>query len=575
MKDLDYYKMRACFYDKEVEKTVSFKFKELEQIWFYNRKNIQNKIKKYEKEGKYSYFPGRGRGNASRIIYKHSFKQEIENAVLDCIKHNNLEDIIKLLQLPIPKMWISKASKEMKTLFGTQSTSESKEVLRTVIKKKMSTLDPLLSSINQEAYFIQQLGSTLVTFNKETNSVQPHIAHHWKVNDDCTSWTFYLRKSVHFHHERILTSEDVKHTLQRFISESSPHRWLVADIESIECVSPYIVTIHLNQSNRFFIRYMGSYNFSILPKDEPLVENKWIGTGPFQLKKHTDSMIVLEAFDHYFLERPILDEIEFYFVPDEMEEQMTIQIRGEEKGEGKVQKQDVTAAFRFLAFNFRRASIIQNDYFRKAIYHLLNMNKMWGNLGRDNLIESSSYFPWKSNPQKKDKSLVKELIAKSGYQGELLTIYTKDSTNSREEAEWFVEEARSVGIHLRCELFNMENFYSTKIDEEADLIFMNEVSSTDMHISFLHTFYNEALIFRRFIDDIHIKYIDNCLESFKREIDPTIREGWIDEIEKYLREEFLIIYMYHPISSRSFSQTIQDTKFDEFGMDDFRKTWIE
>ncbi|MGM7683434.1 ABC transporter substrate-binding protein [Cytobacillus sp. Hm23] len=575
MKDLAYFQMRAYLYPREIKQSVSFKLKELEQVWYCNQKNVKIKIRKFEENGRCTYHPGRGRGNPSRINFTNPLQQEIEQAVLTCIEHDQIERIFQLLQLPIPNSWIANVSKEVKKLLGLQSANQSKEVLRLAVEKRIVTLDPQSSAIDFENYLIQQLGSTLVTYDQQADTINPHIAHRWKVENDYRTWTFFLRKGVQFHHQRNLHSGDVKYTIERLKDRTSSLNWIVSDIQMIECVSPFIVRIQLAQSNPLFIRYMSTIPFSILPEDEPFDENKWIGTGPFQLKKRTDTMIVLEAFDQYFLARPLIDEIEFYLLPSESNLTMTIQVKGEEKEESTIRKEDMITGFRFLAFNLKRSSIVLQHSFRLALFHLLDMKQMWKDLGRENLIEASSYFPWKSHPDTKDKKLVKSLLKKSGYQGETITLYTRDTRDEKEQAEWFMKAAGTEGIHLKCIHFHMDDFYSATIDQEADLLFAGEVTSDDYHLSFLDSIYNKSNVFQRFIDRKNLHYIENYLEHVKYEPNYKKREAWIDKVEQYLRNEHLIVYRYHPVIHRKFHHLIQDTRFEAFGYDDFRKSWIE
>lgn len=576
MKDLSYLVLRAFLYPREDQQSsVKFKLQELEQIWFCTQKNVKRKLKKFQEEGKCLYQPGKGRGNPSCITFTDTFHNEVKKVVKVCIENDQLEDLIHLMQLPIPKSWFTKFSEEIQTLFGLQSPNQSKDLLRTVLTRNVTTLNPLYTSITFESYLIQQLGDTLVTYNLEEDSIQPHIAHHWIVDESHTTWTFYLRKGVRFHHQRILVSEDVKFTFERFHAGSSPLFWLVGDIDKIACPSPFVVQFHLRKSNPFFLRYVSTANLAILPRDLPFDEYQWIGTGPFQLKERTDMKIDLKAFDHYFLERPLLDEIEFWRVPIETVKSVTYQVGSEESNHSILYKQDVEIGFRFLAFNFNKSSIVHHPSFRNALFHLLDMKKMWSDLGREDLVEASSFSPQNSKPQPKDSNSIAPLLKDSGYDREILTLYTLNNPRAVEEANWFVKEAEKRGIRLRLVQFNIENFYLNTPETEADMMFMGEVSSNDLHLSFLSAFYNESLLFRRFLSQENLVYIEESLEKFKRESDRRKREHWIKKVESYLRDGNLILFQHHPIKNRIFHSMIRDIRFESYGYVDFRKLWIQ
>jgi MarR-like DNA-binding transcriptional regulator SgrR of sgrS sRNA len=157
-----------------------------------------------------------------------------------------------------------------------------------------------------------------------------------------------------------------------------------------------------------------------LPDNEPFDENRWIGTRPFQLKKSTDKLLILQAFNDYFLPRPFLDEIEFYRVSKETAPYITYEVDSPGSSGNAIQKQADEVGFRFLAFNFKRESIIANHCFREALYHQIDVKQMWTDLNRTDLKEASSYFYWKSKPQVKTKERIKPLVASSGYRGKPL-----------------------------------------------------------------------------------------------------------------------------------------------------------
>ncbi|SDK48291.1 SgrR family transcriptional regulator [Sediminibacillus albus] len=574
MKDLSYFEMRAHLYEKEQHNTVETKFQDLESIWFCTRKNVKRKLKNFEEQGKLSYSPGVGRGNPSKITFHSSFQREVERFVLDCIKKDKLDDIVQLLQFDIPKSWVASISPQLQKMFGMQGAKGDKDILRTIISRNLSTLDPVFSSITVENHMIEQLGDTLVTYNHEQDEIIPHLAHHWQVSDNGKKWSFYLRKGVRFHHQGLFTSADVKYTLERF-KQGTPFFWLVRDIVAIECPGPYVIHIHLQKSNPFFLRYLSAANLSMLPKDIPFEENQWIGTGPFRLKERSKKRIILEAFDQYFLERPFLDRIEFWKIPMDTVKTVTYNISSKEEMEDGIQKREMEIGFRFLMFNFTKPSAVQSHHFRTALFHLLDTHKMHADLGLEEPVEATSFFPWKSRKRSRDRSLVPGLLQLSGYQGEPLQLYCLDYPKAIDEAVWFQQQASQYGIHLDLTSFDFDDFYSFSFDDKADMIFMGEVSTSDYHLSFLGAFYNEVLLFRRFMSEQQLIQIDERLEEFKQATTNEGREKIIDVIEDYLKDNHLLLFQHHPVKNRIFHPMIQDIQFKSFGQVDFRKLWIK
>ncbi|MBB6455258.1 MarR-like DNA-binding transcriptional regulator SgrR of sgrS sRNA [Salirhabdus euzebyi] len=573
--DLSYFEMRAQFFSKEQNQRVAFKMADLEKIWFCTKKNVKRKLKKYELAGKLSYEPGQGRGVHSVLKFVHPFQEEVEEFIKSSVEREHLEQIVHLLQLPIPKQWITSFSEEVKSLFGFQSPHENKDVLRTLIARNLTTLDPLYSSVTFECHIINQLGDTLVTYNQKEDRIEPHLAHHWREDNDYKIWTFYLRKGIKFHHQKHLTSKDVKYTFDRFNEKYSPHKWLTADVMEVEIMSPFSVRFHLKESNPFFLRYISSVNLVILPCDMIFDEHKWIGTGPFKLKERTDNKLIIEANNDYFLERPLLDEIQFWRVPIESAGKSTFEILTETNPIKPIKKQDIEVGFRFLAFNFNRSSVVDNLLFRKAIYHLLDMEKMWGDLNRKNLVPSTSYFPWKSTTPVKDNDKVEEYLKGSDYKGEILSLYALNYPAAIEEARWFSQVAKEKGINLEIKLFDLEGLFAKSIEEDAHMILLGDVSSIDYQLSFLGAFYNESLLFRRFFNEEQWSLIDKKLKLIKKASTNEDRERIMELVEQFLYEQRMIVFLHHPIRTRLFNPMIKDIEVASFAQINFQKLWVE
>lgn len=577
LKERSYFELRSHLHPRERNQKAHFTLRELEDVWYCTRKNVKRKIKQFEEEGHYTYVPGQGRGNPSHLQFHKPFQQEIEEYVERYAARDQLDPIVQLFQLPIPKTWISNVSQHVQELFGLQSTHEELHTLRTGIARKLGTLDPLYTSVTFESHMIDQFSDTLVKYDEQQDKLIPHIAHHWNVDENHRVWTFHLRKGVKFHHHKTLTSEDVRYSYTRFIEYDSPLKWMVSDIQSIECPTPYKVMITLNKPNPFFIRYVSSVNMAILPSDIPFDETKWIGTGPFMLKEMDDHKIVIEAFDYYFLERALLDRIEFWRVPMGAAEAMNFQIGRNESSTSVEKYEDIEVGFRFLIFNFHGSHFAHDRHFREAIYHLLNMPKMWGDLDREDKSKgkvATSFHPWRSTRVEKNPNKVDTLLEKSDYNGEALKLYVLDFPQAIEEADWLANEAKPYGIKFDIHTFTLDSLYTDIIQQNADLSFMGEVASADIYLSFLGAFYNQALKFRKLLSEEHLSFIDEKLEEYKKKPNQAKQVEIMEEIEAYLRKNNLILFQFHPIKKRTFDPMIQDIHFQSFGYVDFRKLWI-
>lgn len=588
-----YFSLRAHLYEREEAQTIAFKLQELETIWFCSQKNAKRILKELEANGRLTYIPGQGRGKPSTLHFPKPFQKEVEDFVTACVEKDELDEAAHLLRLPIPKSWIAKASYEIRKMFSYREQSSPKDILHAFISRSLTTLDPLEVSITFESHLIEQLGDPLLHYDAEKDEVLPHIAHHVETDDSSSVWTFHLRKGVRFHNDEELTSEDVRYTLNRAMKTAASTSWLTAGIGNIECPSRYKVIIHLEKPNPFFPRYMAASNLCILPSGTPFNEYEWIGTGPFYLKERTENKLVLAAFDGYFKERPLLDEVQFYNVSREAASIIHFTVEDGEDTD-PAEKHEIETGFRFLTFNFHKVNIVQDPHFREAVYHLLDMKKMadafgWRSfgdgepghgsllaesLGWDQYVEASSFVPDRSVHLEKNSGEIPGLLKKAGYQGETLKLFHLEFPSAVKEAEWLKQRGAAYGIDFELHPFNFTNFYEEDMGSDVDLIFMGEVSSLDPHLSFLGAFYNKSLFFRRFFPTWGLQWIDDRLEVFKRLDTPEGREDVMGQIEAYIRKHHLLIFQYHPVKVRTFHPMIQDVRFQSFGHFDFSKIWI-
>ncbi|WP_158598238.1 ABC transporter substrate-binding protein [Falsibacillus albus] len=572
--DERYFSMRATFFEREQDQECYFKLKELEALWFCSAKNVKRILHHFEESGKVTYIPGKGRGNPSKLVFLSPFQQEVEHFIKESVENDRLDQAAQLLRLPIPKSWIAKASSEIREMFGFQQGMAAKDILHSFISREITTLDPTYTSVTFESHLVEQLGDTLVKYDPKEDKIIPHIAHHYEVDEAGLKWIFYLRKGVLFHHQETLTSRDVETTIERLKQGPSAYTWLVKEIIKVECAGDYEVHLHLSKPNPFLLRYLSCANFCVLPASTPFNENEWIGSGPFSMKERSRNKLVLEAFDGYFKERPLLDEIHFYKVSQDAAEVVNYTVDNGESVEPS-STYEIETGFRFLAFNFHRQSTVKNASFRKAIYHLLDMKKMARDLQWPDLIEASSFTKERSFHQKKDPSEIPNLLKASGYAGEELHLYHLNYANSIASSRWFDAEAKKYGINLTMHPFSIEDFYKREIDQHSDMIFMGEVSTLDTHLSFLGAFYNETLLFRRLFPAENLRWIDEKLEQFKQTPTNEKREGIMKEIEAHIRAHNLLIFQHHPIKTRTFHPMIKDVEFQSYSQLDFKKLWIK
>jgi peptide/nickel transport system substrate-binding protein len=199
------------------------------------------------------------------------------------------------------------------------------------------SLDPIRSKYYWESEIVLQIFDGLLRFDQNLNIV-PALAQDWQISPDGRVYTFRLRRGVHFHNGREVTSNDfiysiARHLEPKFKSEDAEHytKILGADayrqrkipsVPGLASPDPYTLKITLERSYAPFLRVLAQQSAAVVPKEE--VERSFadfgkhpIGTGPYRFGRwHSSDELFLSMNPDYFEGRPYLDGISIKTLSD-------------------------------------------------------------------------------------------------------------------------------------------------------------------------------------------------------------------------------------------------------------------
>ncbi|MBM2825155.1 MAG: hypothetical protein HW402_819 [Dehalococcoidales bacterium] len=152
------------------------------------------------------------------------------------------------------------------------------------------------------------------------------ILEKWEVAPDGKSWLYYIRKGIKFHNGEDLTAEDIKFSLDRYISGKSLHPIAKSSIERVEITDDYTVRLYTIGMQPFLPYYSATYSptvSSITPKDylERVGAEYFglhpVGAGPFKFVRQVQGdMIEYEAVNQHWRQVPAFKKVAFIGMPE-------------------------------------------------------------------------------------------------------------------------------------------------------------------------------------------------------------------------------------------------------------------
>ncbi|MEK5383135.1 MULTISPECIES: ABC transporter substrate-binding protein [Bacillaceae] len=560
---------------------ISISISEIAETFCSSIRNTNYLLKKLSEEQRITWKPGRGRGNLSTLVYHSSFSETVEEYIFQMSAENRVGDIVDLANSP------TLSEENQKFLFQSlyeklgpsieHSHFGTKSILRIILPQEVHSLDPLETIFYSEAHLVNQIFNTLVSYNSELNQTNPCIAYAWKKKHNGRKWTFYLRKSVRFHNGEMVTAKEVQYTMKRILIEGSHSAIypLLKDIREVVIVDDFTIAFHLERENLFFPRILSSFHCSIIHPSHSQ-NHIPIGTGPFLVKEFNKNFICLQAFEEYFRERALIDQLDIWMNKrgHAYPNQFTA-LNATEKDSNPVILDYQLLGSRFLAFNQNKEGYQHNLYFKLAIQEIMNPVEMIKGLGGNRSLAATSFLPDVSRLYKINKSSIakaKEYLLRSGYNGETIYLYYFNLNEGYESAEWLQKQGRKIGLSLNLHPINYDTDESIL---NGDILLLSVILDQDVELSLLTIYKSENSFFRKFLDKDTQKNIDLELEVFQRVETSEGRMVHLQRIEDMLKENVLVHFLYHATNKLSYQPFLKGLEINSLGLPDYHHLWID
>ncbi|MFB5191280.1 ABC transporter substrate-binding protein [Alicyclobacillus fastidiosus] len=211
------------------------------------------------------------------------------------------------------------------------------------MSQDIHSIDPAVAEDVLSDEFVQSMYDQLVTYKGTTNDLVGDAAQTWDVSADGKTYTFHLRKGIHFWNGDPLTADSYIAEFERMLNKkiASPGESLIdpiiqgstayhdgksTTISGVTAPNPYTLKIVLTKPEPFFLNILAMHFFvGIDPAwiqqvgDAAFGLNKPMGTGAFELKSNNNNVAVLTRNPHYFQkdehgnQLPYLNQITFTY----------------------------------------------------------------------------------------------------------------------------------------------------------------------------------------------------------------------------------------------------------------------
>jgi SgrR family transcriptional regulator len=565
---------------------------ELANLLDCTHRNMVLLLKRMQQEEWLTWDPKRGRGNRSTLTFLISKEQIALQEAQEMMQKQDLHSALGLLkQVEDSPLLRDQFQDWLSDQFGFHSEVQGKrrtDILRFPLQQTIYSLDPAYIHYTGESHLVNQIFDGLVRIDPKGEHILPHLAHAWEVDETRTRWTFYLRKGVLFHHGRELDSSDVKFSLERLkrLAPLGLYSWVYSDIVAMDTPDDTTIRIQLSERNEAFLAFLTTNRASIVPQDACLAAGeqfgeKPIGTGPFRFMGNEQGVWILEAFAPYFQGRAFLDRVEVWTIAEEEAREKHAELQSfqvmhnarlsEHAADRWQQVRQSGMTCKFITVNEQKDGLLAIPAIRAAIDLATQRTELLKLLSGDVIEGVNSFWPDKSHKLPEDSgcdwSLIKRVLASSGYNGETLVLATIPQYAA--DAEIIRQVCARSGIPLHISLIPAEQFKGTArmsadlllfaimLDEHRELRLIDLYKSMQQHA----------------LPDVHDR-LERGIRRLLSEPDRTLREGIFLDIEAELKERHTLLFLYCKHLKTAFHPSVRGISLESLGWVRFRDIWF-
>ncbi len=507
------------------------------------------------------------------------------------------KQILFLLALLVGCTAITACSKAVPFLSGSDE-EKTQVITSNEIKipiQKVRSLNPL-NTIDEDVYYMHKLIYEGLFSLDTTLQAVPALADSYEYEKENASVTIQLKSGVQWHDGSNFSAEDVKYSVNAYLSAVYSNAFLYKDsvskIKSVSVKGNRTVTIVFKSAKDMAVENL---IFPIMPKPSAKKEKairsatdnfKPIGTGPYKIKTINGVQeITLDGFTAYHGAQVPGNELIFRVVPNQNDainlfeiQDLSIAFSKELNRETFINSEDSDLVsfpsneVELVGFNFNKKSL-KDKHVRKAIAYTIDAEEiMETGYFRSGVLNDSLYYPGylgsdgKENLIKTDYEKAKEILSKAGYidrdgdgiledsENEELTIQilvNADNPSRKVAAQTIKSGLEKLPVRVQIEEKNWEGYQSALASKNYDIYIGGYRISEAYDLRFLlHSQYGNPTGYSN-------PELDVLLDKMQSGITEEERKSTFLQIKKLLNEEMPYYCLFYKTYGANVSNSLK------------------
>jgi peptide/nickel transport system substrate-binding protein len=426
-------------------------------------------------------------------------------------------------------------------------------------------LDPHVTTSSFAFTVLENVYDTLVQPGDDL-TMEPALATEWEVSDDLLTWVFTLREGVTFHDGSELTADDVVASFEH-IRDEGANGWRLEAVDEFEATDDLTVTMLLNRPAPNLLEQLGPFKGLAIASAEDIeagtLGDEPNGTGPFQLTSSSSDTIVLERFDDYWGDGPLLDGVEFRVIPDEGVKLTNLetgevdwidsvppeQVDGLEGSDELVIGRTPGNDYWYMSLNIAREPFDDPEV-RRAIAFALDpatiaeATRFDAATPNETAIPEASFWYHEYAPFGHDPDQAQQLLDDAGVDGLTIDLMvTNEFPETVTAAQVIESQLGEVGIDVSIRTEDFTTWLADQGEGEFDAFALGWLGNIDPDDFYYAQHHSEGgNNFQGFADD----EVDQLLDDARVEVDDDARKELYDQAAERIVDLASYIYFYNP-----------------------------